>query len=101
MTEKTKGEVEQASEESRTSGLGGLLTEKISRRSFGKLLGAGKRLLTGESFFITLFGNSAAVRRDVAFATTRTGLVAVAEPPALVAVTETASLRPASAAVSR
>ncbi|MFT3960319.1 S-layer homology domain-containing protein [Propionivibrio sp.] len=40
MTEKTKGEVEQASEESRTSGLGGLLTEKISRRSFGKLLGA-------------------------------------------------------------
>ena len=40
MTEKTKGEVEQASAESRTSGLGGLLTEKISRRSFGKLLGA-------------------------------------------------------------
>ena len=40
MTEKTKGGVEQAPEESRTSGLGGLLTEKISRRSFGKLLGA-------------------------------------------------------------
>lgn len=39
MTEKIKGRVEQAAEESRTSGLGGLLTEKISRRDFGKLLG--------------------------------------------------------------
>lgn len=34
----------------------------------GKLLGAGKRILTGESFFITMFGNSATRRRDVAFA---------------------------------
>jgi uncharacterized protein (TIGR00266 family) len=34
----------------------------------GKLLGAGKRILAGESFFITVFGNQATVRRDVAFA---------------------------------
>jgi uncharacterized protein (AIM24 family) len=34
----------------------------------GKLLGAGKRILTGESFFITLFVNEGHVRRDVAFA---------------------------------
>ncbi len=35
---------------------------------FGKLLGAGKRMLAGESFFITMFGNAAMRRRDVAFA---------------------------------
>lgn len=35
---------------------------------FDKLLGAGKRLLTGESFFITMFANEDAQRRDVAFA---------------------------------
>ena len=35
---------------------------------FGKLLGAGKRLLTGESFFITVFANEASKRQDVAFA---------------------------------
>ncbi|MBW7933575.1 MAG: TIGR00266 family protein [Gemmatimonadaceae bacterium] len=35
---------------------------------FGKLLGAGKRLLTGESFFITMFGNAGMRRQDVAFA---------------------------------
>ena len=35
---------------------------------FGKLLGAGKRLLAGESFFLTLYGNAATKRRDVAFA---------------------------------
>ncbi len=35
---------------------------------FGKLLGAGKRILTGESFFITMFGNAASRRQDVAFA---------------------------------
>jgi uncharacterized protein (TIGR00266 family) len=34
----------------------------------GKLLGAGKRILTGESFFITLFVNEGHARRDVAFA---------------------------------
>lgn len=35
---------------------------------FGKLLGAGKRILAGESFFITMFANSSPQRRDVAFA---------------------------------
>ena len=34
----------------------------------GKLMGAGKRILTGESFFITLFVNEGGARRDVAFA---------------------------------
>lgn len=46
---------------------------------FGKLLGAGKRLLTGESFFITLFGNAANVRRDVAFATPTPGKIFVCD----------------------
>ena len=35
---------------------------------FGKLVGAGKRVLAGDSFFVTLFGNSGARRADVAFA---------------------------------
>jgi uncharacterized protein (TIGR00266 family) len=34
----------------------------------GKLFEAGKRAITGESFFITLFANNASQRRDVAFA---------------------------------
>ncbi|MHC5002309.1 MAG: TIGR00266 family protein [Planctomycetota bacterium] len=34
----------------------------------GKLFKAGKRLVTGESFFITIFANDGARRRDVAFA---------------------------------
>ena len=34
----------------------------------GKLMGAGKRILTGESFFITMFVNEGSRRRDVAFA---------------------------------
>lgn len=46
---------------------------------FGKLMGAGKRLLTGESFFITLFGNAAAQRRDVAFAAPTPGRIFVAD----------------------
>lgn len=41
----------------------------------GKLLGAGKRILTGESFFITLFVNEAQRRRDVAFAAPYPGKV--------------------------
>ena len=36
----------------------------------GKLLGAGKRVLTGESLFMTLFGNTASKRQKVAFART-------------------------------
>ncbi len=35
---------------------------------FGKLLGAGKRVLAGESFFVTMFANGSTRRRDVAFA---------------------------------
>ena len=46
---------------------------------FGKLMGAGKRLLTGESFFITLFGNAASQRRDVAFAAPTPGRIFVAD----------------------
>lgn len=34
----------------------------------GKLFSAGKRVLAGESFFITMFANNAPARRDVAFA---------------------------------
>ncbi|MCP5517444.1 MAG: TIGR00266 family protein [Verrucomicrobiales bacterium] len=34
---------------------------------FGKLLGAGKRLLTGESLFMTVFWNRGTARRQVAF----------------------------------
>jgi len=35
---------------------------------FGKLLGAGKRLLTGESLFTTVYENRASLKRRVAFA---------------------------------
>jgi uncharacterized protein (TIGR00266 family) len=35
---------------------------------FGKLLGAGKRLVTGESLFTTIFHNEASAKRRVAFA---------------------------------
>ena len=35
---------------------------------FGKLLSGGKRMLMGESFFITMFANEDRQRRDVAFA---------------------------------
>ena len=46
---------------------------------FGKLIGAGKRVLSGESFFITLFGNGAPERRDVAFAAPTPGKIFVAD----------------------
>ncbi|MDQ3810038.1 MAG: TIGR00266 family protein [Chloroflexota bacterium] len=42
---------------------------------FDKLVGAGKRMLTGESFFITMFANDAARRRDVAFASPYPGKI--------------------------
>ncbi len=35
---------------------------------FDKLIGVGKRVLAGDSFFVTLFGNEGARRADVAFA---------------------------------
>ena len=44
---------------SRNSGSGGL---------FGKLLGAGKRLVTGESLFTTVYTNTATTKQRVAFA---------------------------------
>src|SRR5205085_2727836 len=45
----------------------------------GKLFEAGKRVLTGDSFFITFFTNSAGVRRDVAFAAPYPGRVVPVE----------------------
>jgi uncharacterized protein (TIGR00266 family) len=41
----------------------------------GKLFEAGKRVLTGDSFFVTFFTNNAGVRRDVAFAAPYPGRV--------------------------
>ncbi|MHC4910116.1 MAG: TIGR00266 family protein [Planctomycetota bacterium] len=52
------------------SGGGGLL---------GGLLQAGKRVITGESFFITLFGNEGSQRRDVGFAAPYPGHVVPVE----------------------
>lgn len=43
---------------------------------FDKLVGAGKRVLAGDSFFVTLFGNSGARRADVAFAAPYPGKIA-------------------------
>jgi uncharacterized protein (TIGR00266 family) len=41
----------------------------------GKLLGAGKRVLTGESLFMTLFGNGGSARQNVAFASPYPGRI--------------------------
>jgi uncharacterized protein (TIGR00266 family) len=41
----------------------------------GKLLSAGKRVLTGESLFMTVFGNQAGHRQDVAFASPYPGRI--------------------------
>ncbi|POZ62988.1 TIGR00266 family protein [Chromobacterium alticapitis] len=43
--------------------------------AFGSLLGAGKRLLTGESVFTTVFANQASGRRKVAFAAATPGKI--------------------------
>lgn len=45
----------------------------------GKLFKAGKRLITGESFFITIFANNGMQRRDVAFASPYPGHVVPVE----------------------
>lgn len=42
---------------------------------FGKLLGAGKRLVTGESLFTTVFQNQSAHKRKVAFAASYPGKI--------------------------
>ncbi|MCY3592152.1 MAG: TIGR00266 family protein [Acidobacteria bacterium] len=47
-----------------------------------KLLSAGKRVLTGESLFMTVFGNGAGARRDVAFASPYPGRIIPLDLPA-------------------
>ena len=42
---------------------------------FGKLLQGGKRMLSGDSFFVTMFANGAAKRQDVAFASPYPGKI--------------------------
>ncbi len=42
---------------------------------FGKLLGAGKRLITGESLFTTVYANQSHVKRKVAFAAPYAGKI--------------------------
>ncbi len=42
---------------------------------FGKLLGAGKRLITGESLFTTVYSNTGSGKRKVAFAAPYTGKI--------------------------
>ncbi len=45
----------------------------------GKLLSAGKRVITGESLFMTVFGNPSAKRQDVAFASPYPGRIIAAD----------------------
>ncbi len=47
-----------------------------------KLLSAGKRVLTGESLFMTVFGNGARMRRNVAFASPYPGRIIPIDLPA-------------------
>lgn len=42
---------------------------------FGKLMSAGKRVLTGESLFMTMFGNAGTARQKVAFASPYPGRI--------------------------
>ena len=42
---------------------------------FSRLLQGGKRLLSGDSFFVTMFGNESTVRRDVGFASPYPGKI--------------------------
>ncbi len=48
---------------------------------FDKFLSAGKRVLTGESLFMTLFGNNANRRQDVAFASPYPGSIIAVDLP--------------------
>ena len=52
-------------------------TGRQSGSLWTKLVGAGKRVLSGDSFFITYFANGASVRRDVAFASPYPGKIQV------------------------
>ncbi len=49
---------------------------------FDKFLSAGKRVLTGESLFMTLFANTGATRQDVAFASPYPGSIIPVDLPA-------------------
>ncbi len=49
---------------------------------FDKFLSAGKRVLTGESLFMTLFGNSGSTRQKVAFASPYPGSIIPVDLPA-------------------
>ncbi len=55
--------------------MGTQLSMKEGSGIFGKLFEAGKRVLTGESFFITMFANQGRSRSDVAFAAPYPGKV--------------------------
>ncbi len=55
--------------------MGTQLSMKQGGGLFGKLFEAGKRVLTGDSFFITYFTNNGPVRQDVAFAAPYPGRV--------------------------
>ncbi len=48
----------------------------------GRLMSAGKRVLTGESLFMTVFGNGAEARRNVAFASPYPGRIIPFDLPA-------------------
>lgn len=52
-----------------------LSMSKQDKGLFGKLFEAGKRVVTGESFFITMFGNTDRERRSVGFAAPYPGKV--------------------------
>lgn len=55
--------------------MGTQLSMKQGSGLFGKLFEAGKRMLTGESFFITMFANQGTRRADVAFSAPYPGKV--------------------------
>ena len=52
---------------------------------FGKLLGAGKRLITGESLFTTVYTNQGSGKRRVAFAAPYAGKILPMEEPGFLA----------------
>ena len=56
-----------------------LSMKKDSGGVFGRLFEAGKRVVTGESFFITVFANQGGQRRDCAFAAPYPGHVVPVE----------------------
>ncbi len=57
-------------------------SEKVNQGGFmGKLMSAGKRVLTGESLFMTMFGNGAGSRQKVAFASPYPGRIIPVDLP--------------------